>query len=99
MSEISVKYPIRDSVGQRVRDALPPRSVCVLAVLIGLLIPMLLLRYPMPMVIGGVVGLLAFVLVLACPYVGLLLFLAFLYLRPEESFPAPPVAPLTLAVS
>jgi O-antigen ligase len=99
MSELSVKYPLRDSMGQRVRDALPPRSVCVLAVLIGLLIPVLLLRYPMSMVIGGVVGLLAFTLVLACPYVGLLLFLALLYLRPEESFPDIAGARMTLTVS
>src|SRR5947209_5214653 len=47
-----------DSPWQRLRDALPPRTVCGLAVLVSLLIPALLLWFPMPMVIGGVVGLL-----------------------------------------
>src|SRR5947199_9038050 len=76
-----------DSPWQRLRDALPPRTVCGLAVLVSLLIPALLLWFPMPMVIGGVVGLLILTLVLACPYAGLIIFLGLLYLRPEEIFP------------
>jgi O-antigen ligase/polysaccharide polymerase Wzy-like membrane protein len=99
MSEISVKYPLRDSMGQRIRDAFPPGGVCVVAMLIGLLIPMLLLWCPMPLVIGGVVGLIACMLVVACPYVGLILFLALLYLRPEESFPQLAGLRMTLMVS
>ena len=34
---------------QRLRDALPPRTVCGLAVLVSLLIPALLPWFPMPM--------------------------------------------------
>jgi O-antigen ligase len=67
--------------------------------LIALLVPMLLLRYPMPLVAGGMVGLVVLMLILACPYVGLLVFLALLYLRPEEIFPQLAGARMTLTVS
>src|SRR5438309_6212127 len=64
-----------------------------------ILIPALLLWFPMPMVIGGVVGLLILTLVLACPYAGLIIFLGLLYLRPEEIFPKLAGARMTLVVS
>jgi O-antigen ligase len=99
MAEISVKQPLTDSIWRRAGDVLPPKVVCALAGLISLLIPALLLLYPMSLVIGGVVGLLVVALVAARPYAGLLLFLALLYLRPEESFPALAGARMTLTVS
>ena len=44
MSEATLKPALTDSLLQRLRDALPPRTVCALAVLVSLLIPVLLLR-------------------------------------------------------
>jgi putative inorganic carbon (hco3(-)) transporter len=99
MSEIRVKYPVRDNVWRRAGDALPPRSVWGLIVVIGLLIPVLLLQFPMPQVVGGLLGLLVFTLVVACPYAGLVLFLALLYLRPEEIFPQLAGLRMTLMIS
>src|SRR5437867_4124317 len=99
MSEATLKPALADSPWQRMRDALPPRTVCGLAVLVSLLIPALLLWFPMPRVIGGVVGLLILTLVLACPYAGLIIFLGLLYLRPEEIFPKLAGARMTLTVS
>src|SRR4051794_9406555 len=99
MAEAILKHNYKDSLGRRIQDALPPWSICALAALVGLLIPALLLRYQMPLVVGGFIGLIVFLLILTCPFVGLLTFLGLLYLRPEEIFPALAGARLTLIVS
>src|SRR5712692_5026093 len=99
MTEAILKRTYTDSPGRRMRDALPPWSVCGFAALMGLLIPALLLRYQMPMVIGGFVGLLAFALIVTSPYLGLLTFLGLLYLRPEDTFSEVAGARMTLIVS
>src|SRR4051794_36363406 len=84
---------------QQFRDALPPWGVCALVLLIGLVIPAIVLRYPTPYAILAVVGLVGITLVVTCPYLGLLVFLGLLYLRPEEIFPALAGARMTLLVS
>jgi putative inorganic carbon (hco3(-)) transporter len=76
-----------------------PITVWVIIGLVGLLVPALLTRLPMLLVIGGVVGLAVVALVIACPYVGLLLFLALLYLRPEDSYPVLAAVRMTLLAS
>ncbi len=99
MAEVTLKPIQSDTLWQRFRDALPPYTVLALTAIIGLLIPALLLEFPMGYAIGGVVGLLAIAAIVACPYVGLLVFLALLYLRPEEMFPQLAGARFTLTVS
>src|SRR5213083_409531 len=99
MSEAILRHSYKDSVGRRIQDALPPWSVCGLAGLVGLIVPMLLLRYQMPLVIGAFIGLLAFALIVTSPYLGLLTFLGLLYLRPEEIFQQLAGARLTLIIS
>jgi O-antigen ligase len=84
---------------QQFRDTLPPWGVCALVLLTGLLIPALVLRYPMPYAILAVAGLMGLTFVVTCPYLGMLVFLGLLYLRPEESFPALAGARMTLLVS
>src|SRR5689334_21049277 len=99
MIEASLNPARRDSLGRRFRDTLPPGLICGEAALVAVLIPMLLLHYPMIFVIGAVVGFLGVALVFSQPYWGLLVFLGLLYLRPEESFPALAGARMTLFVS
>jgi O-antigen ligase len=99
MAEATLKPIVADTLWQRFRDALPPGIVCAVVALIGILVPALLLYYSMFLVIGAVVVLLGMVVVLSSPYLGLLIFLGLLYLRPEEMFPALTGARLTLTVS
>lgn len=99
MSESTLKPALADRPWQRLCDSLPPRTVCGIAALVSLLLPVLLLRFPLDLAIGGVIGLLTLTVVLAWPYVGLLIFLALLYLRPEETFHQLAGARMTLIVS
>jgi putative inorganic carbon (HCO3(-)) transporter len=99
MAEAILNFRYKDSLVRRVQDALPPWGVCALAALIGLIIPELLLRYQMPLVVGAFVGLMGFLLIVTCPYMGLLTFLGLLYLRPEELFPQLEGVRMTLTVS
>lgn len=99
MAQGILNHNYKDSLGRRIQDGLPPWSICALAALVGLLVPVLLLRYQMPLVVGGFAGLVVFLLIVTSPFVGLLTFLGLLYLRPEELFPALAGARLTLIVS
>lgn len=97
MSEVTFTH--QEAWRQRFRDSLPPWPACVLIALFATLVPVLLLRFPMVWVIGAVVGFLGLVVTVAFPFVGMLVFLGLLYLRPEESFPALAGARMTLIVS
>jgi O-antigen ligase len=99
MAEVTFHPGQRDSLGRRFGDALPPWPICALALLIGLVIPGLLLQWPMLWIIGGAVGVIALLLAVASPFFGMVLFLGLLYLRPEEYFPALAGARMTLIVS
>jgi putative inorganic carbon (hco3(-)) transporter len=99
MSEIIYRPIHQDPLGRRLRDALPPWPICTLIVALTLLIPISLLKLQMAWVIGAVVGLMGLALTVAFPYVGLLIFLGLLYLRPEESFPELAGARMTLVIS
>jgi O-antigen ligase/polysaccharide polymerase Wzy-like membrane protein len=101
MSEVTLSPVTRDPLGRRLRDALPPWPACVLIALLTLLVPGLLLRfsYQMFMVIGAMVGIVVWLVIIASPFTGLLIFLGLLYLRPEEMFPQLAGTRLALIVS
>jgi O-antigen ligase len=80
-------------------DSLPPWYVGVMAALVMLVVPLALLRYQTYLVIGGLVALMVLVLIVTEPFVGLLIFLGLLYMRPEEYIPALAGARMTLLVS
>lgn len=99
MTEASLKPTSADNIWQRFLDALPPGGVCAVAGLIALLLPVLLFRYSMIQVSMIAVGLVGASIIASCPYLGLLVFVGLLYLRPEEQFPALAGARFTLIVS
>lgn len=99
MAEVTYRPIHQDSLGRRFREALPPLPICALIVVLAAAIPIALLKLHMVWVIGVVVGLIGLALTVAFPYVGLLIFLGLLYLRPEESFPEMAGARLTLLIS
>src|SRR5690242_20151607 len=99
MSEVIVGAVQTETLGRRFKDAMPPWPVSMLVVLAGFLIPAMLLRFPMEFIVGGVVGFVGLALVIAHPFLGLLVFLGLLYLRPEESFPSLAGARMALTVS
>jgi putative inorganic carbon (HCO3(-)) transporter len=88
-----------DNVWQRFRQSLPPAWVCALTASVGILVPLLLLRLPMVLVVGAGLAAIGLGVIVAQPYVGLLLFLGLLYLRPEDIWPALGEARLTLVIS
>jgi putative inorganic carbon (HCO3(-)) transporter len=99
MSVGTLKTVRADRLWRRIQDALPPRVVFALLVLVGVFIPASLLLLPMPWIVGAVAAMLGVMLVVAFPYLGLLMFLGLLYLRPEEAFPQLTGLRLTLLIS
>ena len=75
------------------QQARPPWEGQVLLAFLALVVVPGLLAYGFAvtketLVVAGVIGLLAVLLVVSRPYIGLTVFVALLYMRPEESFPA-----------
>jgi hypothetical protein len=88
MQQAVLQEPTYNPIAEPERSGAPAALIAAVAVLIPILLAYALSTANEFRVAGTVLGITALIMVLARPFWGLLVFVALLYIRPEEIFPA-----------